>query len=50
MIETVVKIISLWAILSILTVAIAPIGLKPASILLTQSLKRHKSGLQLMLK
>jgi hypothetical protein len=50
MIDTVVEIISLWVIFSYMMVAIKPFSLNPASILLNQPLKRHKSDLQSGLK
>jgi hypothetical protein len=50
MIETVLEITGLWAIVSSLMIVSKHFSRKPASILLTQPLKRHKSDLKLGLQ
>ena len=50
MIGTVIEITGLWVVIGSLMIASTYFSLKPASILLTQPLKRQKSGLQLRLQ
>jgi len=50
MIETITKIAGLWAIVSSLMIASTYYRFKPVAILLTQPLKRHKTGLKLKLQ
>ena len=50
MIETVIEIFSLWIIVSFVMATMTYFSLKPASLLMTPSQKRHDSDLHFRLK
>ena len=50
MIEAFIEIVGLWIVVSYAMATMTYFGINPASLLMTPSQKRHKSGLQFRLK